>query len=284
MIQRNVSRLLRMVALIGVAFSLVFFFVPSTFASTCSAVAQSALIGPKPFYLALGDSLAYGYQPNLDFNHGYTDDFYHDLENHGTSHYADMGCSGETTTTMINGLCPLSILRKYPYIGSQLLAAVIYLRFHPGQVSPVTLDIGANDVDLDINYSTCAISPSLASNVARMDYNLTHIILPQLTAAMTVNGRMTGDLFIMNSYNPFQNHCPNTSSLALTFNQHLAADASGYGSLVDVFAAFGGATTPNPNICTYTWMCSHYPYLLAIHATDAGYQVMANAFEQAAGY
>ena len=284
MIQRSVSPLLRMVAPIGVALALFFLSVPSTFASAHAVVAQSTLIGPKTFYLALGDSLAYGYQPNLDFTHGYTDDFYQDLKGHGTKYYADMGCSGETTTSMITGLCPLSILRKYPYIGSQLLAAVTYLRLHPGQVSPVTLDIGANDVDLDINFSTCAISSKVTSDLATMDYNLTQIILPQLTAAMTVNGHMTGDLLMMNLYNPYENHCPNSVPFGQTLNQHLAADASGSATLVDVSTAFGGTTVPNPDLCTYTWICSSYPYLLGIHATDLGYQVIANTFEQTAGY
>ncbi len=279
MVQGKVSYLLRMVALVGLAFSLFLLFVPPTVAS-----AQSTLIGPKSIYLALGDSLAYGYQPNLDFDHGYTDDFYSNLKSHGTQTYINMACSGETTTSMIDGLCPLAILRKYPYIGSQLLAAVAYLRAHPGEVSPVTLDIGANDIDLDINYSTCAISSTFTSDLATMDYNLTHIILPQLTAAMTVDGHMTGDVLMMNYYNPFINHCPNTLSFGETLNEHLAADASGYATLVDVFDAFGGTTVPNPNICTYTWMCSDYPYLLGIHATDTGYQVIANAFEQTAGY
>jgi len=285
MIRWNVFQLLRKVAPIGLALCLAFLFTTSAFASPRSAAAQSALIGPKPFYLALGDSLAYGYQPNLDFVHGYTDDFYHDLKSHGTKFYANMGCPGETTISMINGTCSVAILRKYPYIGSQLNAAVNYLRQHAGQVSPVTLDIGANDVDHDINFSTCVINTTTAnSDLATMDYNLTHVILPQLVAAMTVNGHMTGDLIMMNYYNPFQNHCPNSVPFAETLNQHLAADASGSATLVDVYQAFGGSTVPNPNICTYTWMCSHYYYLLAIHATSTGYQVIANAFEQTVGY
>ncbi|HEX7736764.1 MAG TPA: hypothetical protein VF458_18095 [Ktedonobacteraceae bacterium] len=43
-------------------------------------------------------------------------------------------------------------------------------------------------------------------------------------------------------------------------------------------------TEPNPNICTYTWMCRNSITPLAIHATDTGYSIMAGAFEQAAGY
>lgn len=284
MIQGKVSPLLRIAAPLTLMLSLVFLFVPSALASSRSATAASGLVGPKSYYLALGDSLSFGFQPNLDNNHGYADDLFNNLKLHGTQHYANMGCNGETTTTMINGLCPLPLLRKFPYVGSQLLAAVAFLRSHPGQVSPVTLDIGANDVDQDINFSTCAISPRSTSDVATMDDNITHTILPQLVAALTVNGKMTGDLLMMNYYDPFQNHCPNSVPFTQQLNQHLAADASGFATMVDVFTPFGGPTVPNPNICTYTWICSHYPPLLGIHATTKGYQVIANAFEQTAGY
>ena len=98
---------------------------------------------------------------------------------------------------------------------------------------------------------------------------------------MTVNGKVTGDLVMMNYYDPYQNICPNSVSYVQTINQHLANDVSGYGTIVNVFKSFGGATTPNPNICNYTWMCSVFK---DIHAKDAGYSVMATAFEQAAGY
>src|SRR4051794_23184525 len=33
-------------------------------------------VGPRTFYLALGDSLAWGYQPNLDIVQGYAEDLY----------------------------------------------------------------------------------------------------------------------------------------------------------------------------------------------------------------
>ncbi len=283
MMQGKASFLLRMVAPIVLVLSPFLFFIPSAFAATRSP-AQPVLIGPKGIYLALGDSLAFGFQPNLDYSHGYTDYFYSNLKSHGSSTYVNMSCPGETSTTMINGTCPVPILRKYPYIGSQLQAAVNYLRQHAGQVSPVTLDIGANDVDGDINYSTCVISSTATTDLQTMDNNLTQVILPQLAAAMTVNGQRTGDLLMMNYYDPYQNHCPNSVPFAQMLNQHLAADASGYATMVDVFDAFGGATVPNPNLCTYTWMCSSYPTSLSIHATTTGYQVIANAFEQTAGY
>ncbi|GCE20782.1 SGNH/GDSL hydrolase family protein [Dictyobacter kobayashii] len=276
MLRSMMQPLLRIAAPVVLVFSLLLLSVPPAFAAT-----HAAVVGPKANYLAVGDSLAYGFQPNLNLNHGYAEDFYANLKSHGTSSYANMACPGETTTSMINGGCTYSVLRKFPYIGSQLNAAVLYLELNAGRVSPVTLDIGANDMLHDINTSTCTVSSSWNSDLATMDANLTQVILPKLSAAMTVNGQRSGDLLLMNYYDPYQNICPTMVSYSQEINQHLAADANGYATLVDVFTPFGGAATPNPNICGYTWMCSLFK---DIHATSTGYSVIANAFEQTAGY
>jgi lysophospholipase L1-like esterase len=251
---------------------------PSAFAFSYSH--RLSLVGPKARYLALGDSLAFGFQPDLNFSHGYADDFMSNLSQHGVKHLANMGCPGETSGTFINGGCPYPFLRKYPYLGPQLAAAVAYLKFYRGQVSPVTLDIGANDLLPDINTSTCAISSSFPSDLATVDANV-HTILAQLQAAMTVNGHMTGDIVMMNYYDPYQNICPNTVPDIQLINSHLAADVQGFGIIVDVFDAFGGPGVPDNNICNYTWMCSIFK---DIHATSQGYRVIANTFENGTGY
>src|SRR5260370_40062709 len=124
---------------------------PAVFATSYSH--GFMLVGPKARYLALGDSLAFGYQPDLDFSHGYADYFMSNLTHHGIKHIANLGCPGETSSTFIIGDCPYPFLRKYPYIGPQLAAAVTYLKSFKGQISPVTLDIGANDLLPDINTS-----------------------------------------------------------------------------------------------------------------------------------
>ena len=275
------ARLCRRIAVpLLFALVLLFVFVPSSFAATNQH--HRSLVGPKSRYLALGDSLAFGFQPDLNFDDGYADDFYSNLQAHGVQHLANMACPGETSVTMLNGKCPYPFLRKFPYIGSQLNAAVAYLEFYAGQVSPVTLDIGANDVNRDINSSTCAINQSqFQADLATLDANLTRTILPALKNAMTINGHMTGDIILMNYYDPYQNSCPNTIPGVQEVNAHLAADVSGYGSIVDVFTAFGGASVPNPNICSYTWMCSIFN---DIHATNKGYSVIANTFESGYGY
>lgn len=277
--QGKALRSLRAVAPMVLAFSLALMLTSSVFAA--NRAASLTLVGPKAYYMAIGDSLGFGFQPDLDFTHGYANYFYTDLKTHGVQHYDNLSCPGETSATMLNGGCPYPFLRKYLYTGSQLNAAVSYLHKHAGQVSPVTLDIGANDLLPDLNSSTCAVSATWASDLATLDYNLTHTILPQLVAALTVNGQLTGDLLLMNYYDPYQNLCPNTLPYIQEINAHLAVDAAGFATLVNVFTPLGGATTPNSNLCNETWICSIFK---DIHAKDAGYQIMANAFEQTVGY
>lgn len=277
LIQRRHAMLLTVSTLL--ALCLLLLPAPAAFAS--STPRHASPVGPKTYYLALGDSLAFGYQPDLDFSHGYVDDFFSNLKGHGVQQLANLGCPGETSVTMINGGCPDAFLRKYPYSGAELAAAVSFLHGHAGKVSPVTLDIGANDLLPDINSSNCTISSTFNNDLATLDTNLTSTILPQIKAALTVNNVVTGDLVMMNYYDPYQNICPNTVPYLQQMNQHLANDVSGYGIIVNVFGAFGGAGVPNSHICTYTWMCSIFK---DIHATTRGYNVIATTFEHGVGY
>ena len=100
---------------------------------------------PPHYYVSLGDSLAAGYQPDVNANtrYAYTDQLYAKLKKTDPKLvHIKLGCSGETTGTMVNGgIC------SYPGATSQLDAAVKFLRAHHGEVRYVTLDIGANNVD-----------------------------------------------------------------------------------------------------------------------------------------
>lgn len=272
----------RMAMSLTFACLLLFLFVPSTFATSSTFRNRLAVIGPKKHYLAIGDSLTFGYQPDLSFNHGYVDDFYSTLKSRGVSSLANMACPDESSITFLNGNCPYPFLRKFPYFGSQLNAALGYLKFYAGQVSPVTLDIGADDVNGDLNTSNCSINQAqFQHDLTTLDTNLSQVILPKLHAALLVKGQLTGDLIVMNYYDPYQNICPNSVAFTETVNQHIASDVGSYGTVVDVFSAYGGARTPDPNVCSYTWMCSVFT---DIHASDTGYSVIATTFERGIGY
>jgi lysophospholipase L1-like esterase len=235
------------------------------------------LFGPKQHYLALGDSLAFGYQPNGVYTNGYVPDLFQTLQNEGTKDVTNYGCPGETSSTFINGGCPFA-----PHAPAQLTAAVAFLQQNAGKVSPVTLDIGANDLLHDTNPSTCTVNVSgFYTHLATLDSNLTGTILPALLGALTVDGRATGSIVMMNYYDPLQNFCPNTVQYTQILNAHLANDVSGFGIIVDVFNAFGGDTTPNPNLCSYTWICPPPLGVGNIHPKDLGSGVIADTFAAA---
>lgn len=235
--------------------------------SVPAAGVSSAVVGPKQHYLALGASLAVG---------GYAAPLFAELQAEGTKDLTNYGCGGETSATFINGGCP-SKLRPPGFV--QLAAAVAFLQAHPGKVSPVTLDTGAEVGLRNIDPTTCTINVSgFNADLAVLDANLTGTILPALRAALTVDGRVTGSIVMMNYYDPYQNICPNTVPFVETLNQHLANDVSGFASIVDVFSAFGGPGVPNPDLCRLTLMCAPRPNY---HPTAEGYSVIADTFAAA---
>ena len=185
-------------------------------------VTTAQLVGPKAYYLALGDSIVFGYQQNGDWTHGYPELFFADLRPLGTRHLINMGCGGEGVTTFINGGCPALALSppKYPYAShkSQLAAAVAFLRHHRGQVSPVTIDLGANDF-----FAGCRVQPHAAQLLAAYDAKFSRI-LAELRAAL-----VGGDLFTMNIFDPGQNVCarhPEQLAFVKTINAHIARRCS----------------------------------------------------------
>lgn len=239
------------------------------------------LANVKPYYLALGDSLAFGFQPNFDWAQGYAPQWYVMLQHHRAQYFTDYGCNGATTQDFIHGGCPYQLFVHSSYNGSQLQAAIHFLKLHPGQVSPVSLDIGADDILPLVGFENghCTLSNGYEQALTAMDANLTKTILPQLLGALRDgNGYLTGELMMMNYYDPFYNACPNERPFGKDFRLHLEQDARQFGvPVVDVHAAYGGDNPHNPNLCNYTWICSP---LHSVHPTSAGYGVIAQAFER----
>jgi lysophospholipase L1-like esterase len=271
-------RVLWRVALVAVLTALALLPAGHTVAASLGAqpaVATARLVGPKAYYLALGDSIVFGYQPNGNWTHGYPELFFADLRPLGTRHLINMGCGGEGVTTFINGGCPALAQAppKYPYAPhkSQLAAAVAFLRHHRGQVSPVTIDLGANDF-----FAGCRVQPHAAQLLAAYDAKFSRI-LAELRAAL-----VGGDLFTMNIFDPGQNVCahhPEQLAFVKTINAHIARVAARYGvPVADTFKAFGNETTPNPNLCAYTWVCN--TPVPDFHPRTLGYALIASTFEQ----
>jgi len=241
-------------------------------------------LGPH-YYMALGDSLSFGYQPNLDFSAGFADDIFNDLHFVDVTGIVNYACAGETTDTFIHGGCVGRFAHHGSYTGAQLTAAVDFLKkeANRGHVSPITLEIGSNDVIPDWDQFTCTASPNVDIDLARMDANLTKVILPQLVNALQsrINAN-NGDLHLLNYYNPYAKECPNSAQFVHTLNDHLAADAAQFKiPVVDIYGAFGGDANMAANVCNYTWICDSR--LHDIHPTNTGYKVIAKAVELALG-
>jgi lysophospholipase L1-like esterase len=266
--------------------------------SAPSHPAQVAIAEPT-YYLALGDSLAQGVQPNaagvsVKTGDGYPDQLYATL--HRTRpglKLVKLGCQGETTSTMIDGgLC------RYQG-GSQLAAAVAFLQAHRGRVLLVTLDIGANDPE------QCGGRPGL-SQLARCAVKDIPSAVTRLAAIMdrlTVadpDVRIVGMTYYLPALAEWHSGLPGhmmarvAEKLAATYNRLLTRVYVNSGARVaNVFGVFETSDFGTPansdvprnvaRLCQWTWACAAPPRGPNQHANQAGYQVIARTFEQASG-
>src|SRR6202453_2931245 len=137
------------------------------------------------YYLALGDSLSVGDEPteagaDEPTSAGYSNQLYSELRwsySRGTLDFADLGCPGETTGTLLNGgICGYSGDQRTSYTsdtGNQLDAALAFIADHPGHVPLITLDIGANDLNPCIALGTISgIESCLPAVFEKIETNL----------------------------------------------------------------------------------------------------------------
>ncbi len=269
-------------------------------AAGCSGQAGPARRSAPPasYYLALGDSLSQGVQPNpagasVKTRDGYANQLYADLHRHDPGlRLIDLGCPGETTATMIHGgICPYRG-------GSQLAAAAGFLRAHRGRVSLITLDVGANDPNSCItDPSLVKIMPCLGKAVMGTSANLTKI----MTTLHAVAGRAR--IIGMNYYLPelaewrdgFIGEALARAAefAAVGYNNLLTRVYRKFGArTANVFAAFHTSDFTNDvtvggygrlprnvaAICQWTWQCAAPPRGPNQHANQAGYAVIARAF------
>jgi lysophospholipase L1-like esterase len=246
--------------------------------------------GQQLSYLALGDSLAFGYseakfdelypeENPADYDTGYVDDFAKALKlgDPGLQVIND-GCPGETTESFINGPCEyqLEFPLHHPYTGgpasSQLSDALAYLTAHPGTVNPITIDIGANDA-LGVIETTCkreaaCVVKEAPALFAHIGANL-GLILSDLRGAAP---RAT--IIVLGLYNPFGEKLAGGNTLTAELNEVMGKVAAAVGARfanpLPVFNPPG--KLEEPTICLLTNMCTP---LEDIHPTDLGYAVLA---------
>lgn len=242
------------------------------------------------YYLALGDSLAIGVQPdaNGDYvatNQGYVDDLY--ALYHArlpVLRLVKLGCTGETTTSMITGFgsgC------TYP-AGSQLAQAVAFLQTH--RVLLITIDIGADNL-LRCLSLTAPVDPACVGDAAVTAANDLATILGTLRAyaphTLIVGMNYNDPLVAAWVFGPAGQQLAAASLVATRlFNQ---AIETVYGlmrvPIADVAATFRTDSFPANVLLAlaWTWMGAPPPRGPDVHPNALGYAAMAASFVRTIG-
>ena len=252
------------------------------------------------FYLDIGASSSLGVQPTASFPKGqHTDDGYADdvvafeATKGATLDLHEIGCSGETTNTMVYG-------GDHCYVSpdTQLNEAVTFLKSHQDENGLVTIDLGFNDL-LPCLHQWSTNPECVTRQLDNVRQQLTAIIgLLKAVAGPKVKFIGVGhyDPYIAKSIND-----PNRADFA-TWSMHAVRHldevmSSVYESfeipMADVGQDFkiddtsmvdltgiGNVPVNVAEVCLLTWMCQPPPLGPNIHPNDAGYQTIAAAIEE----
>jgi lysophospholipase L1-like esterase len=248
-------------------------------------------------YLALGDSVAFGYVPSnavpapdyFDARSfvGYPEDVAQALH----LRVSNASCPGETTASFYipgaqsNGCenspgSPIGYRTQYPlhvrYAGTQMLYALRYLATHRN-TRLVTIDIGANDVFLcqETTADKCASPAELQGVLKKIEVNLTVIY-----ALIRDVARYHGPLVALTYYS-LDYADPTQVAGTEALNSAIASVTEKFGGkIADGFAAFEGPSKPfGGSPCAAALLIRVSDGTCNIHPSPAGHQLLAQAIE-----
>jgi lysophospholipase L1-like esterase len=261
---------------------------------------RSLPVVPGSQYLALGDSVTFGYmEPGVTPTPNYNDPssflaYPEQLAAALHLHVANAACPGETSSSLVNVNGPSLACESTPgrtnahyrfnlplhvsYKGSQLAYAVSYLRHHHA-VRLVSLMIGANDFFYcqETTSDNCASTPELNATAAALTKNI-HTIL----SAIRKSARYTGQIVIVNYYSlDYSSSVGNAQSQLLNHVQDAAAKPF-HVEIADGFGVLGAAALHSGgNSCTAGLLTQLGGGKCGIHPSYAGQALLAAAVEQA---
>jgi lysophospholipase L1-like esterase len=252
------------------------------------------------YYLALGGSLSRGSQPNANgktfpTNRGYTNDLYAaEKSRFKRLQLIELGCPGETTTSMIKGgTCGYAA-------GSQLASAVQFLHAHKRHIAFITIDIGGNDME-PCFAPTQILKACFQAADTTIRVNLRKIARRLRRAAgkkVPIVGMTYYDPALASWFDGKQGRkfAEQTQPLVRNANGDIAAAFRfrsievapvanafhTYESLTKKKQLYDHQRVPGPVavLCKKTWMCAAPPMGPNDHANTAGYRKIANVFKE----
>jgi lysophospholipase L1-like esterase len=276
-------------SVVGAAVALLAVVVPS-------AVAHPSNPARHNGYLALGDSVAFGYRPPATTpSSAYADannfgSYAENLAGFDALQLANASCPGETSASLIaadaqsNGCenslgSPIGYRTHFPlhvaYSGTQLTYAVDYLRHHP-RTGLVTISIGANDLFLcqQTTADHCT-GPHFAAAIQRMSANLA-TAFQALRHDAHYRGRLVTLAYYAISYtDPVQ--VAGTQAL----NAALTAVTRHFGGVVaDGYTAFQRASGAGGDPCAAGLLIPLPDHTCNIHPSPYGHAVLAGAIQK----
>ena len=245
-------------------------------------------------YLALGDSVTFGYQePNVIPAPNYLNpaSFHGYPEQLGAALHlkvTNLACPGETSASLINSLarslaCENIYRKHFPlhvrYRGSQLADALAVLRHHPG-IRLVSLMIGANDALLCQSFSAdkCASPTEMHGVLAKIGRDI-----KQTLSEIRGRAHYAGQIAIVNYYSlDYSSSVDNAQSHELDRAMDAAARpfhvviADGYAELRTASVRFG----QSPCLAGLITELNGQAGSCGIHPSDAGQALLALALEK----
>jgi len=220
----------------------------------CLGGIQSASADDLHGYLALGDSLAFGYSPlvvpvKLNKYHGYSQIVADTLD----FKLSNASCFGETAQHFLDLAAPdlgcAAWRATYPlfvsYNGTQMAYALQFLQSHP-KTDLVTIDIGIND--LGVLLASCATDPHCADH-------LPDVLLAYQANLATILGQIrgtgyNGPIVAVTAY-AFNYTDPVVTQAIGGLDAYLTGVTTFFGGTVaDAFSAFGAAaSTFSGDVC-----------------------------------
>jgi lysophospholipase L1-like esterase len=259
--------------------------------SLAGPAARSALADSPTEYLALGDSVAFGYSPLLVPTNaanfiGYPTPAAAALKK---NHLTNASCPGETSSHFIELAGPDYLCgfwrANYPlhvtYGTSQLTFTDAFLAAHP-KTQVISLNIGANDAYLledECSYDIVCITNGLPGLLATLSANLDTIY-----GHIRNRDRYHHKIVALTYYTPDPGD-PLTTGVVLLINAVVAdrtmawggVVADGFGAFAAASAAFGG----DPCAAGLLIQISSSPLACDIHPTPAGRDLLGRAIVNA---